>query len=273
MVLLDPKNDYIFKRLFATAPHLLTALINSVRHEEEPVEVIEVLNPRIDPEELAGKFIVLDVLARGRQGQLFNIEMQVRRFDLWSARSVYYLASTLAKQLSQGQNYDLIKPVIGIHLLDFDLFAAPAQMQQAHWCFELRDRWQPATRLGAELELNIIELAKADRLHKAGAQGLNAWVTFFEHWKEDSTMSQLTYPPVQQALEVLKDLSADDETQRKAFVRERALRDEISKLASARMEGLQEGEKRGKQEGLQEAKTKMIQSGMSEEQAQAILGL
>jgi predicted transposase/invertase (TIGR01784 family) len=86
-------------------------------------------------------------------------------------------------------------------------------------------------------------------------------------------MSQLTYPPVQQALEVLKDLSADDETQRKAFVRERALRDEISQLASARMEGLQEGEKRGKQEGLQEAKTKMIQSGMSEEQAQAILGL
>jgi hypothetical protein len=78
-------------------------------------------------------------------------------------------------------------------------------------------------------------------------------------------MSQLTYPPVQQALEVLKDLSADDETQRKAFVRERALRDEISQLSSARMEGLQEG--------LQEAKTKMLQSGMSEEQARTILGL
>ena len=31
-------------------------------------------------------------------------------------------------------------------------------------------------------------------------------------------MSQLTYPPVQQALEMLKGLSADDETQRKAFV-------------------------------------------------------
>ena len=70
MILLDPKNDYIFKRLFATAPHLLSALINAVRHEEEPVEVIEVLNPRIEPEELAGKFIVLDVLARDRQGQL-----------------------------------------------------------------------------------------------------------------------------------------------------------------------------------------------------------
>ena len=84
------------------------------------------------------------------------------------------LASTLAKPLGHGQNY---------HLLDFDLFTEPSQMQQAHWCFELRDRWRPATRIGAELELNIIELAKADRLHKAGAQGLNAWVTFLNTGK------------------------------------------------------------------------------------------
>ena len=94
-------------------------------------------------------------------------------------------------------------------------------------------------------------------------------------------MSQLSYPPVQQALEMLKNLSADVETQRKAFVRERALRDEISQLASARMEGLQEGERKGWQAGLQEgdskglqkAITKMVQSGMSDAQARAILGL
>ena len=86
-------------------------------------------------------------------------------------------------------------------------------------------------------------------------------------------MSQLTYAPVQQALEMLKDLSADDETQRKAFVRERALRDEVSQLASARMEGKREGKQEGKQEGLQEAITKMVQSGMTEAQARAILGL
>jgi len=42
-------------------------------------------------------------------------------------------------------NTDL-KPVIGIHLLDFDLFTEPHQLNQAHWCFEMRDRWQPATK-------------------------------------------------------------------------------------------------------------------------------
>ncbi len=90
MRLLDPKNDYVFKRLFAVAPHLLTALINAVRSEDEP-----------------------------------------------------------------------------------------QQRQQACWCFEMRDRWQPATKLGPELELNIIELGKADRLHRPAAHNLVAWIAFF----------------------------------------------------------------------------------------------
>ena len=281
-MLLDPKNDYIFKRLFATAPDLLSTLINAVRYEEKPVEVIEVLNPRIDPAELTGKFIVLDVLAKDQQGQLFNIEMQVRHFHAWSQRGMYYLANTLVKHLGSGDNYLELKPVIGIHLLCFDLFTAPEQSQQAHWCFEMRDRWQPATRLGAELQLHIVELDKADRLQTASSTpGLAAWIAFFEHWSEESTMNQLSYPPVQEALRRLKDLSADDETQQRALMRERALRDEVTELFAAeqrgeqrgRQEGRQEGEQIGEQRGLEQALAKMLQNGMSEAQARSILGL
>ncbi|MFZ1537225.1 MAG: hypothetical protein WAT23_07575 [Chromatiaceae bacterium] len=54
MNLLDPKNDFVFKKLFGEAPLLLTALINAVRSQEPPLAVVEVLNPRIDPEELTG---------------------------------------------------------------------------------------------------------------------------------------------------------------------------------------------------------------------------
>ncbi|MDO9596632.1 MAG: PD-(D/E)XK nuclease family transposase [Azoarcus sp.] len=80
MTLLDPKNDFFFKHLFVEAPIQLAALINAVRNAEPAVEVIEVLNPRIEPEELAGKFIVLDVLAQDAEGRRYNIEMQVRRY-------------------------------------------------------------------------------------------------------------------------------------------------------------------------------------------------
>ena len=110
-------------------------------------------------------------------------------------------------------------------------------------------------------------------------------------------MSQPADQPVQQALEFPKDVSSDYETERKAFVRERALRDEISQLASARRAGFQDGlekaRRAGFQEGLEKARqearqegfqigfqesmqkaiTKMIQSGMTEAQARAILGL
>ena len=47
-------------------------------------------------------------------------------------------------------------------------------------------------------------------------------------------MQQIDYPPVQQALERLRSLSANVEIQRLAFVRERALRDERNELFGAR---------------------------------------
>ncbi|MEN9317261.1 MAG: hypothetical protein RIS35_3654, partial [Pseudomonadota bacterium] len=87
--LLDPKNDYVFKRLLADAPDLLASLINAVRFDRPPVQVVRVLNPGITPTELGGKFIVLDVLAQDALGHRFDVEMQSRRYSAWSARSAY----------------------------------------------------------------------------------------------------------------------------------------------------------------------------------------
>ena len=58
-------------------------------------------------------------------------------------------------------------------------------------------------------------------------------------------MQQIDYPPVQQALERLRGLSADAQIQRLAFVRERALRDERNELFGAREEGREEGRIQG----------------------------
>jgi len=161
-------------------------------------------------------------------------------------RSVYYLASTLTRQLKSGQNYDRMKAVIGIHLLDFELFDGPDQQNQAIWCFELRDRQQPTVKFGDELQLNLIELPKADRLGltNPAESALAAWITFLEHWQEESTMAAIAYPPVQEALARITRLSADEETQHLALVRERALRDEISEIKAATEKGMQQGEKK-----------------------------
>lgn len=38
--LLNPCNDYVFQRLFAASPTLLADLINAVRNDEPPIEVV-----------------------------------------------------------------------------------------------------------------------------------------------------------------------------------------------------------------------------------------
>jgi len=176
--LLDPKNDYVFKRLFTQAPELLVSLINAIRDREPPIASFEILNPYIDPQTLSGKHIVLDVLAVDVEGRRFNVEMQVQRHRAWSSRSLYYLAKLLSGQLKSGEGYESLRPVVGIHIIDFDYFNVQEVVHAANavsgtdrvngeqyvWCFALRDRDQPQITMGEELQLHFLELPKALRV-------------------------------------------------------------------------------------------------------------
>jgi hypothetical protein len=115
------------------------------------------------------------------------------------------LAKLVSGQLVAGADYGGLRPAIGIHLLDFDLFQDPAHRDQASWCFEMRDAETPTVTLGQELQLNLIELRKADRLQRTTG-ALAAWIALFEHWQEDKTMSQIANEPVRAAFDKLKQL-------------------------------------------------------------------
>ncbi|WP_404375238.1 Rpn family recombination-promoting nuclease/putative transposase [Vreelandella aquamarina] len=237
--LLDPTNDYVFKRLFAEAPDLLVDLINDLRPDLPNIASVEILNPNIEATELTGKYIILDVLARDGDGNCYNIEVQVRRYGAWHKRGVFYLARTLGSQLSAGEDYQELRASVGLHLLDFDLFTeTTAEREQAIWRFEMRDEHQPKISLGNVLQMNLIELNKADRLGLPEGP-LRAWITFFKHWQEELTMANVAHEPVKKAMSRIRELSADEETRRLAFVRERALRDEVSLLNDARREEAQ----------------------------------
>ena len=256
--LLDPKNDAVFKMLFARAPALLSDLINAVRADAPPIDVIEVMNPGITPEELTGKFIVLDVLARDADGQAFEVEMQVRGQEFWPARALYYLAKVYGEQIKKGEDYAELMPVIGIHLLDFEWTDLP----KAHWCFTLRDEEMHDVVLTRALQLYMVELSKAEKLRAGQTRPSNVfdeWVDFFTRWNEENIMATITHEPVKQALAELQRLSGDEESRRAAFVRERALIEERSALKAAKREGRQEGRQEGKQEGKQEAQIEMAQ--------------
>jgi predicted transposase/invertase (TIGR01784 family) len=138
------------------------------------------------------------------------------------------------------EDYQELRASVGLHLLDFDLFTATeSQREQALWRFEMRDETQPQVSLGNILQMNLVELTKADRLGLSPGP-LHAWIAFFKHWQEELTMASFTHEPVQQAMHRLRELSADEETRRLALVRERALHDEVSFLNEAKREGREE---------------------------------
>jgi hypothetical protein len=100
-------------------------------------------------------------------------------------------------------------------------------------------------------------------------------------------MNQIAYPPVLEALQQLKALSADDEARRLAEVRERAIMSERTEIEAALTKGkeigveigVEIGEARGKEIGKEigaaqakaEALRCLIESGIPEAQARAIL--
>ena len=63
-------------------------------------------------------------------------------------------------------------------------------------------------------------------------------------------MSELSYPPVQQALDKLQTLSQNEEDRYRAIARERALYNEMTLLRHAREEGRLEGREEGRELAL-----------------------
>lgn len=289
--LLDPCNDVVFKRLFGPSPPLLSDLVSAVRSDEAPSQISRILNPQIDPNNVHDKFVVLDLLARDTRHNYLNIEMQVQPRGLWSQRGMYYLAKTLVGQLRSGAPYADLKPVIGIHLLRFELFA---DLKQAVWCYEMRDRRNPSMRFGSEIELHVMELKKAARLILAGNlppdsplrhPALRDWLLWLTHWKDEAIMNQITHPAVIEAAQMLDALSADEETRLLADAREMAMLTERLDLTAAERRGMAIGEAKGEErgiaigeekgiaKGMEQAVRNLVAGGMSEEQARRMLGL
>ncbi|MDM8516358.1 Rpn family recombination-promoting nuclease/putative transposase, partial [Desulfobacterales bacterium HSG16] len=253
--LLTPKLDYVFKMLFTRDTEILVDLINSVLDlsGDRLICSIKVLNPGILPETIKSKFIILDIRATDEAGRQYDIEVQVKKYDSWPKRVLYYISRMYGNQLKSGDEYEKLNPVIGIYFQDYKQF--PKYKDKFHFCFELRDEEYPELRLTDDMSLHIFELPKFDQLEEKqpADNNLNEWLHFFNHAheeKEKSMRTHYTNPKIGKAFNILESLSSDTEVWTQALEREKALRDEISMLASARREGEKNGFVKGEKTGF-----------------------
>ena len=120
----NPLNDVLFKYLFASKENKdnLLRLLNDTLGPERYIVDVESLDRESDPRRFEGRASSLDVLARSEDGRVFHVEVQLLDEGNFFERVTYYAACSLSDQLSKGEGYDCLRPVVFVSILRFELF-------------------------------------------------------------------------------------------------------------------------------------------------------
>ncbi len=246
-------NDYLFKRIFGSEENsdILVAFLNAVLQPrtEESITSVDLIDRNLDPTFFTDKAARLDILARTRDGRLFNIEVQLLNPYEMERRTLYYWATLYQAQLAEGQHYRDLKPCIAINILGY--LAFPDE-PGCHHVFELRER-STARLLHDDLRIDFLEVPK----FKGNAMGLplalQRWMLYFAG-TSGKTMEDvaMTEPMIKKAI-TCEEIFLKDQTERRLyFLREKARLDELSLKEGAWREGHRKGMEEGMQEGTRQ---------------------
>jgi predicted transposase/invertase (TIGR01784 family) len=151
---ITPRIDIAFKKIFGVEENkdLLISLINSIVSEEDQVIDLTLLNPYNNKNFAKDKLSILDVKAKGVDGKLFNIEIQITDDADYDKRALYYWAKLYTEQLQAGSDYGQLSKAIGIHILNF--ISIP-QAEKYHNVFHIHEK-DTGVRYFKDLELHTI---------------------------------------------------------------------------------------------------------------------
>ncbi len=236
--LLTPRLDYVFKKLFTKDTALLINLINSVLElpERRRILSVEIKNPVILQEEIADKYIILDIRVTDHSGNQYDIEMQVQKYEEYPKRALYYLSKIYAGQLKSGEPFGTLKPVVGIHFLSYKQFPEYADF---NFRFDFSENRHPELKLTNDMTLYIFELPKVEKMSKEDQPmgDMVEWLHFFNHAHEEVKKAMRTHyknPAIHGAFNLLEEMSADEKTRYLADMREKSLK-KNSGLGAARI--------------------------------------
>ena len=108
---LDPKVDFLFKKIFGENKEILISFLNSflpLENEQEVVE-IEYLLPELVPVTPLGKNSIVDVRCIDNHGRSFIVEMQSEWTNIFRKRLIVNGSKAIIKQLDKKSVDDAAK--------------------------------------------------------------------------------------------------------------------------------------------------------------------
>ena len=108
---LDPKVDFLFKKIFGENKELLISFLNSLLPLEEGQEIltIEYLSPEQVPDTVFGKNSIVDVKCTDNVGRSFIVEMQSEWSNIFRKRLLVNGSKAVVRQLDKNLLEDKVK--------------------------------------------------------------------------------------------------------------------------------------------------------------------
>ena len=267
---LDPKNDLIFKRIFADHPHLLLSFLNAIMPFEagRRIEEIHYLPNEQVPHAKGKKNSIVDVKCTDNEKNQFIVEMQMFWSEAFNNRMVFNAGKAYIRQLNKNEEYDILKPVYTLAIIN-DIFD--------HKTADFYHHYQIVNKENTEeiihgLEFVLVELPKFCPQSWADRKLAVLWLRFLNEVGENLK----SLPPELEANEDIR--QAAELCQEAAFSQADldiydAYWDAVRIERTIKYSSLREGEAIGEQKKAVAIALKMLKKGMSIEDITDMTGL
>lgn len=208
-VFADLKNDFVFRRIFATHPDLLRVLLNDLleRAGEQEILGIEYLPSEQLPLVEGAKLSILDVRCKDRAGTTFIVEMQLLHHPGFLNRVVYNACKAYVAPLKSGDGYSKLTDVVAISICDFYAWPDADQDKQGLPRIPMLSRWNMMERKSKnhgllQVQYAFLELPKVPK-ERPEKPGPDLWAWLFVYAAElEKVPEELQSGPYRAALEL-----------------------------------------------------------------------
>lgn len=253
------KNDIIFTAFFARKGNeefLIDFLQSILKIEIKKIKIREEVNlEKLSVGEKGGR---LDIQAELNEGTIVNIEMQMKNLHNIENRTTLYGAKVLAREEARGKNYNDIKNVIMINILNYELTEFKEYVSETVVVLDKHREYE----IIKGMKWYFIELPKFRKAHPNMDEKLNQWLAFIDdNDRGKIKMAEKKNKTLEKARKEITYLTGDEEIRRLAELREKWEMDWNSSMDYSKREGIREGIKEGKKEGIKEgAKEKNLEN-------------
>ena len=227
--LLNPKIDYVFKRIFGHAGNedITKSLLSSIIKDEISDITVD-CNTITEKDLLDDKVGILDIKAKLNNNINCNIEMQVVDKKNIEKRLMFYWSKIYTMSIKSGDDYNQLEKGIVILFTDFNLENLRG-INKFITKWNLREEENPKIILTDVLEIYIIELSKGEELLKNMSkkeQSKNSFNTWLQFINNPEAIVDMENKEVKKAKEVLEEISQNEHERYRAELRQKYIMDQ-----------------------------------------------